>query len=752
MVSSLTTIEQCPGENHVLNSPFTESEISKAIKQLKNGKATGPPDHIGNEFLKRFNTVIIKPLCKLYNCILEKGQFPSEWSTSYIVPIFKTGDKNDLNNYRGIAISSCVSKLFSSLLCNRLDTHMNENNLWSANQAGFKKGHRTEDNMFVLNTIIQSHTVKKDNNVFVAFVDFKKFFDRINRDLLMYKLLKYNVTGKFYHIIKSMYTKTNYRVKLYNGLSKLFCGNIGVKQGCNLSPSLSNLYQNDLQSIFDDFCDPVLLGDCKINSLSWADDLVLMSSSQTGLQECLNKLHDYCYKWGLEINTLKTKCLCISNKKSKNLPQFTYNDIALETVKSYKYLGIIFQSNGKYDKTVKDVINKCARSNYLIKSAMNVGGTYSVSLAYELFEKQVLPIINYGSSIWSLPRVSNILYLDNVKNDVTNIKTYVTRIVNTISGNKLKFNMARRIGTKNSCTRPILIKFNNIEDKEFFSQAIRSSNAHSNLSCRNPDILYDEYDIEKIHTKFCKQILGLRRNTSNMGALGELGKYPVIFKNWTLAIKYWLRLELGSQNELLNRAYKVAKAENHYFCQSIKGLLFQNGFGYIWDNPILVTKHFHSTFSKRLQDEFLQTWSSKTSGSNITKLLNSLKEDNYNFSSYLHIVKDPQIRQIFTRLRLSTHCLQECTGRYSGIVKEERICKLCDSNKVESVEHFILHCNKFSAERNLRFSQITHIYGGFASMSDFQKLKNILNLNLLQCNDIICAFLNNIYKERQKLC
>ena len=118
----------------------------------------------------------------------------------------------------------------------------------------------------------------------------------------------------------------------------------------------------------------------------------------------------------------------------------------------------------------------------------------------------------------------------------------------------------------------------------------------------------------------------------------------------------------------------------------------------------------------------------------------------------MHIVKDPQIRQIFTRLRLSTHFLQECTGRYSGIVKEERICKLCDSNKVEYVEHFILHCNKFSAERNLRFSQITHIYGGFVSMSDFQKLKSILNLNLLQCNDIICAFLNNIYKERQKLC
>ena len=434
-------------------------------------------------------------------------------------------------------------------------------------------------------------------------------------------------------------------------------------------------------------------------------------------------------------------------------PQFTYNSQALDTVKSYKYLGIIFQSNGKYDKTIIDVSKKCARSTYLIRSAMNVSGTHSVSLAYELFEKQVLPIINYGCSIWSLPRVSTILYLDNVDINVKDTRNFVTKIVNKVTSNTVMFNMARRLGSRSSNVRPILIKFKNIEDKEVFYQAFRSNKEYNNLLCRNPDILYDNYDIENIHTKFCKHILGLRRNTSNLGALGELGKYPVIYKNWTLAIKYWLRLENGTFNKLLNKAYEVAKVENHYFCQAIKSLLFQNGFGFVWKNPLSVTTNFNITFINRLQDQFLQTWHSKTSDSNVTKLLNHLKSNKYSMSNYLHLVKDTQIRQMFTKLRISAHCLQECSGRYLGLSRDERICKLCSSNTIESVEHFILHCDKFSIERDVRFAQISQNYRGFATMSDTEKLKFILNLNenLSECNTIVCAFINNIYKERQKM-
>ena len=136
---------------------------------------------------------------------------------------------------------------------------MDDNNLWRRNQCGFMKKHRTEDNMFVLKTIFHIYVVNRKQKVYMAFVDFQKFFDTINRKCLLYKMLQLNITGQFYNIIKSMYSQCEYCVKTEEGLSDSFISDNGLKQGCNLSPVLANLYQNDLHDIFYESCDPVTL-------------------------------------------------------------------------------------------------------------------------------------------------------------------------------------------------------------------------------------------------------------------------------------------------------------------------------------------------------------------------------------------------------------------------------------------------------------------------------------------------------------
>ena len=91
--------------------------------------------------------------------------------------------------------------------------------------------------------------------------------------------MKYGITGNIYKLIKSMYDDYVYAVKANNTISDLFTSSIGLKQGCPLSPVISNIFQNDLHEILKDNCNPVNIGTKKLNSLSWNDDLVLMSTS-----------------------------------------------------------------------------------------------------------------------------------------------------------------------------------------------------------------------------------------------------------------------------------------------------------------------------------------------------------------------------------------------------------------------------------------------------------------------------------------
>ncbi len=97
--------------------------------------------------------------------------------------------------------------------------------------------------------------------LYTAFIDFRKFFDCINRSSLVYQLQKCDITGQIYNVIKGAYTGSQYSVNSGIGSTESFVSSSGIKQGCNLSPTLSNIYQNDIHDIFTEDCDPVKLGD-----------------------------------------------------------------------------------------------------------------------------------------------------------------------------------------------------------------------------------------------------------------------------------------------------------------------------------------------------------------------------------------------------------------------------------------------------------------------------------------------------------
>ena len=180
------------------------------------------------------------------------------------------------NNYRGICVSSCLGKLFTSLLQNRLTLFLEEHDLLSPNQGGFSAGYRTSDHIFILNTLINKHVYNK--NLFVCFVYFEKAFSSVARKVMLTKLLKKGVWGKIFYLIKNMYSNTLYCCKTDEYISDPFQANLGVKPGDSLRPTLFNIFVDDIISYFNpNFSNPVSLDQIKFNHLLYADDLILIS-------------------------------------------------------------------------------------------------------------------------------------------------------------------------------------------------------------------------------------------------------------------------------------------------------------------------------------------------------------------------------------------------------------------------------------------------------------------------------------------
>jgi hypothetical protein len=227
-----------------LDAPILSKEVILAINKLKSGKASGP-DGISTEFIIKAKDILLSPLTCLFNAIFKSGMFPKEWSKGTIIPIFKKGSNNDPNNYRGITLNNVLAKLFSSIINNRLNKWAEGHNVYTKGQFGFRQGHSTIDAIFVLNTLINK--VIQQNKLFVAFVDFTKAFDLLERSILWQKLLNTGISSKMLYIIKSMYNCVKSNVRCQGESSEYFISNNGVKQGDNLSPFLFCMYINDLE-------------------------------------------------------------------------------------------------------------------------------------------------------------------------------------------------------------------------------------------------------------------------------------------------------------------------------------------------------------------------------------------------------------------------------------------------------------------------------------------------------------------------
>ena len=195
---------------------------------------------------------------------------------------------------------SCLGKLFTSIINDRLTHFSNRHDIVKETQAGLRQGYRTLDHIFLLKSIIDLFLWKR-KKLFCLFIDYRKAFDTIWRDGLWYKMIKANIGGKVFNVIKNMYMNIKSRVKLNQKASDSFICTKRVRQDENLSLLLFALYVNDIKDSLiennynhllfdDDFLDLHL----NILVMMYADDTVILGNSEEEIKNIFKALESYC--------------------------------------------------------------------------------------------------------------------------------------------------------------------------------------------------------------------------------------------------------------------------------------------------------------------------------------------------------------------------------------------------------------------------------------------------------------------------
>ena len=477
-----------------LSHPISMDELSGTIKDLKNGKSPSL-DQVANEMLRSSSFDLKQLLLKLFNGCLTIGCYP--WSTSLTTVIHKKGSTANPDNYRAITLGSCIGKLYSSILLNRLTVFRAKVCPDTPNQQGFAKGGQTNDHTLVLKTILEKYLKKKKQRVFACFVDYRKAFDSVCRIALLKKLDHMGVCGGFFASISDMYCNSRTSIKLSGMISQSFLVRIGTEQGHPLSPEFFKMFLDEMSQLLNSSKGlfPVL-GGRDVNHLLWADDIVLLALDSGSMNSLLAILGDYATTWELEINTEKTKILVFnpSGRVLKDSHGFQLLGKSLDSVKEYTYLGIVFSASGSMKAAITNLSSKGSKAVFLLRKTVN-GDALSAWSAFKLFDALITPIITYGCPIW-LPYSESAKVLHCT---ASNGETYMKRIT------------------------------------------------------ADP--------FEKVQLKFIKWVLGVHKKSTNTACYGETGRAPISITVLNQCLHYFARVmsRCGEDDSLLGLAAKEQK-------------------------------------------------------------------------------------------------------------------------------------------------------------------------------------------------
>jgi len=342
----------------LFDAKFERFEINELIKTLPFKKSPGPLG-LSYEFLKMLWDVAPDETTDTFNKILDEGYMPQKWCEGTLMLLHKGDDAADPNNYRPIALLNTFWKLLMKLINNRIVMFLERNKLLKSHQKGFRKKRNCQQHIAAVQEILSNRKSNGHNRTFMTFYDLTKAYDTVWHEALWFKMTRIGIKGKVLKLIINAYSKTTNRIRTKHGFTSSFRVTRGVRQGCPLSPTLFNIYIND---ILDDvpnelgvrtfaepgrsYNDPFKKRIHKQLGFLFADDLLTLAATHWHAQKVCYKIQEWCVKWHMKLGTKKCKMIPVGVTKWETADKTPLwldhsRTECIEQVQSYKYLGVL---------------------------------------------------------------------------------------------------------------------------------------------------------------------------------------------------------------------------------------------------------------------------------------------------------------------------------------------------------------------------------------------------------------------------
>lgn len=634
-----------------INSDISIEEICYVVHKAKSGSASGY-DEIPYDVLKYPNVIVV--LKELFQLIFDCSIIPTIWRKAIICPILKDAqsDTRIPMNYRGISLLSCIGKLYSAFLNKRLSSYLEDQDVLADEQNGFRANRSCEEHVFTLNSVIRNN-----KTVFTAYIDLKRCFDYIDRDMLLYKLLLNKIDGKMYNSIKNIYASSVSSVRINNKMTSWFDCRTGVKQGCTLSTTLFSIFANDVAAEINDLDIGIPIGDTKLSLLMYADDIVLMADSEEKLQTMLDTIHNWCKRWRVLINTDKSKCMHFRKGRTERSNfKFMIGNNELETVSLYKYLGIIFHEKSDFSHSCEALSKGAGRALGSLINKIHGYKEFGFKSFEKLYTSCVIPILDYCASVWGYRHYQQ---ADNIQN------------------------------------------------------------------------------------RAMRYFLGVHRFTPILAMVGDTGWVPCMYRRWACMIRLWNRFNKMDQNRLTYKVfrYDVEKCDNNW-SSDLKSVMTDLGLNDHFVNRTTVNIR---TVLSVIRNHYSVKWARDIQ--NVAKLRTyRLYKTDFETEKYLCLNLNKNERSMLAQFRTGILPLRVETGRYIGEPLANRLCRLCDSQSVETEMHFLLFCAQYNDIRNTVFDNlITDSH--YLDLSNVGKLKYLLNYHTRK----VSTFIVKAYLRRRSV-